>query len=502
VPNEKIRDIIREKIKIEMERDNRKRERAKEERRLRRERDPMRGLFWGMLLVLLGSLFFAGNRGWLTGRLWWEALVIGLGAILILESIVRYLNPVSRSFAAGRLVPGAILLFFGLAFTFDIGTWWPVALAGVGVALFLNSMVLHREVRTRQATQETLYESELKYRQIIDSANSIILEMDPQGGITFVNKYAREFFGYPEADILSRNVVGTIIPQTVTAEREQTQIVADVVVHPENYLHYEQENVLKNGARVWVVWTYKPLFDEDGKLKEILCIGINETEKKKAEELIAQQLKERTAVEERNRLARDLHDAVSQTLFSTSLIAEVLPKLWERNPIEGKKRLEEIRQLTRGALAEMRTLLLELRPVSLKDAELGDLLRQLGESVNGRARIPVSVEIQGHSEISPEAKVALYRIAQEALNNVAKHSGASQANVLLDCQPQAVKMTVSDNGKGFDPAAIQAQSLGVGIMKERAREINARLSIDSQQTQGTRITVDWSPPPLSSQKPV
>lgn len=310
-----------------------------------------------------------------------------------------------------------------------------------------------------------------------------------------MNKYALEFFGYPEGDILGHNVVGTIIPETETAGQEQAKIIEDAVVHPENYLHYEKENVLKSGSKVWIIWTYKPLFDEDNNLKEILCIGINETEKKKAEDLIAQQLKERTAVEERNRLARDLHDAVSQTLFSTSLIAEVLPRLWERSPEEGKKRLEEIRQLTRGALAEMRTLLLELRPVSLKDAELGDLLRQLGESINGRARIPVTVEVEGHTEISPEAKVALYRIAQEALNNVAKHSGASQATVFLNSQPEAVKMIVSDNGKGFNMDDVRAQSLGVGIMKERAREINAQLSIDSQVNQGTRITVDWAPLP-------
>ena len=103
-----------------------------------------------------------------------------------------------------------------------------------------------------------------------------------------------------------------------------------------------------------------------------------------------EQAQELATVQERQRLARDLHDAVSQTLFSASLIAEVLPRLWERNPDEGRKRLEEIRQLTRGALAEMRTLLLELSPAALVDADLGDLLRQLAESITGRARIPVS----------------------------------------------------------------------------------------------------------------
>ena len=114
---------------------------------------------------------------------------------------------------------------------------------------------------------------------------------------------------------------------------------------------------------------------------------------------------------ERSRLARDLHDAVTQTLFSASLIAEVLPRIWERNPEEGRRRLDELRELTRGALAEMRTLLLELRPSALVDAPLNDLLRQLAESITGRARVPVTVEVEGECALPPEVKVALYRIA-------------------------------------------------------------------------------------------
>jgi len=104
------------------------------------------------------------------------------------------------------------------------------------------------------------------------------------------------------------------------------------------------------------------------------------------------QVEQAAVAAERNRLARDLHDSVTQTLFSASLIAEVLPAVLQRSPVEGQQALEELRQLTRGALAEMRTLLLELRPDSLKDARLADLLRQLAEGITGRARLPVRVQ--------------------------------------------------------------------------------------------------------------
>ncbi len=142
-------------------------------------------------------------------------------------------------------------------------------------------------------------------------------------------------------------------------------------------------------------------------------------------------LHELAASKERQRLARDLHDAVSQTLFSISLMAEVLPRIYEKDPEAGRQRLEELRQLTRGALAEMRMLLLELRPAALAETSLPDLLRQLGEAVVGRARIPVDVRIDETVSPPPEVAVALYRIAQEALNNVVKHAAAGQATVTL-----------------------------------------------------------------------
>jgi signal transduction histidine kinase len=198
------------------------------------------------------------------------------------------------------------------------------------------------------------------------------------------------------------------------------------------------------------------------------------------------------AAEERNRLARDLHDAVSQTLFSASLIAEVLPRLWDRNQAEGRRRLEEVRQLTRGALAEMRTLLLELRPSALVEADIGYLLKQLGESINGRSRIPVTVEIAGDVAMPNDVKIALYRIAQESLNNIAKHSGAQTAKVNLDCGPEQVVLRIADDGHGFDVAANSQKSLGMGIIRERAREIGAALKIHSTIDKGTIITTAWT----------
>jgi nitrate/nitrite-specific signal transduction histidine kinase len=194
---------------------------------------------------------------------------------------------------------------------------------------------------------------------------------------------------------------------------------------------------------------------------------------------------------ERNRLARELHDAVTQTLFSTSLIADVIPRIWRRDPEAGLRSLEELRQLTRGALAEMRTLLLEMRPESLERSDIKSLLTQLADAFVGRVRVPVTLDIRGDCELTHEVKLVFYRIAQEALNNIAKHSGARQVELILECQPGHMNLTIQDDGLGFEPDAIQPGHMGISFMRERASSIGACLSVESQMGQGTTVELDW-----------
>jgi nitrate/nitrite-specific signal transduction histidine kinase len=194
---------------------------------------------------------------------------------------------------------------------------------------------------------------------------------------------------------------------------------------------------------------------------------------------------------ERHRLARELHDAVTQTLFSANLIADVIPRIWKRSPEVGMQNLEELRQLTRGALAEMRTMLLEMRPESLERADIKSLLTQLADAFIGRVRIPLDLEINGDCELTHDVKLVFYRVAQEALNNIAKHSGARQVGLHLECQPSQMHLFIKDDGLGFDPAAITPDHLGMAIMYERASSIGASLKIESQPGQGTTVEMGW-----------
>lgn len=203
------------------------------------------------------------------------------------------------------------------------------------------------------------------------------------------------------------------------------------------------------------------------------------------------QAEQSAATTERNRLARDLHDAVSQTLFSATLIAEVLPRIWDKDPEQGRERLEELRRLTRGALAEMRSLLLELRPTALEEAELADLLRQLVEANSVRSRIRIDLTLEGSERVPRNLKVPVYRIVQEALNNVTKHSDAGRVSVRLVADEQGVRLAVSDDGKGFDPALVTTDHLGLSIMSERARALEGELELETAPGEGTRVLVTW-----------
>jgi ligand-binding sensor domain-containing protein/signal transduction histidine kinase len=214
----------------------------------------------------------------------------------------------------------------------------------------------------------------------------------------------------------------------------------------------------------------------------------------KAEEL--------AVISERNRLARDLHDAVTQTIFSASLISEALPALWEKDPQEGRELLNELRQLNRSALAEMRTLLIELRPKAVVETRLEVLFQQLAEIAHERGALQVTVECQNGVTLPEEVHLSLYRIGQEALNNVIKHAHASHVAIDLQIEPLKadpmdeagevrVVLEIQDDGTGFATDQIPADHFGLSNMRERAQAIGAQIEINSQSGIGTLLRATW-----------
>jgi PAS domain S-box-containing protein len=237
---------------------------------------------------------------------------------------------------------------------------------------------------------------------------------------------------------------------------------------------------------------------QDGRVTKLSGTCQDITEHRRAQKA----LREAAAAAERSRLARDLHDSVTQALFSASLVAEVLPQVWRRNPTEAQRGLEELRLLTRNALAEMRTLLLELRPTALVQGRLHELLGQLTEATTGRTQLVPALHIEPVPKLPPEVQVAFYRVAQEALHNVVKHARANEVSVGLngslrppdeidDRWRGQLTLSVSDDGQGFEPKQAEPDRLGLAIMRERAESIDAALTIAPQVGKGTQVTLVW-----------
>lgn len=220
--------------------------------------------------------------------------------------------------------------------------------------------------------------------------------------------------------------------------------------------------------------------------------GKDITEKRKAEKLLLVREKEKISVSERDHLAKELHDTVTQTLFSANLITEVIPKLWKKNPKVVIKKLEEVRQLNNTALEEMRVLLFELKSLSFENEKLGNLLKKLAKSISTRSGIPIRVQIDEKYKHSPKAEIGFYRIAQEALNNVVKHSNATEASLLFESYSKHMKLLISDNGNGFNSNKIAPENLGLIIMKERSKLIGASLDISSDPGRGTKISITYT----------
>jgi signal transduction histidine kinase len=206
--------------------------------------------------------------------------------------------------------------------------------------------------------------------------------------------------------------------------------------------------------------------------------------------LLYEQAQELAALQERQRLARELHDSVSQALYSISLGAHTTRESLESNdPERANASIEYILALTEAALAEMRALIFELRPESLETEGLVAALRRQVVFLRARYKLTVEATLAHEPDLSLEQKHALYRIAQEALHNIIKHAHARIVVLRLTREGSGVVLEVSDNGKGFDATGSFPGHLGLHSMRERATKMGGTLTLKSAPGQGTILRV-------------
>jgi signal transduction histidine kinase len=201
---------------------------------------------------------------------------------------------------------------------------------------------------------------------------------------------------------------------------------------------------------------------------------------------------EAAVLEERNRLARELHDSVTQQLFSITLTAQAARTHMEKNPQRAVSQLERLQETAVAALNEMRALIYQLRPPVISEQGLVKALQQHIATLSKREGLRVELRVTGDERQARGYEQTLYRIAQEALNNIVKHAAAPNVRMTLTCDTALVEMTIQDNGRGFDVSALHADDgrhLGLISMRERAAEIGATVAIHSEMGGGTQVTV-------------
>ena len=202
--------------------------------------------------------------------------------------------------------------------------------------------------------------------------------------------------------------------------------------------------------------------------------------------------RELSVVEERNRLARDLHDSVSQKLFSMSLTAEAALLAVDNEPETAKQELGNLRDLSRTVLQEMRALIFELRPADLEAEGLVPTLQKHVEVLRRTRHLDVEVRADAYETQPKNVELTIFRIVQEALNNAIQHAAARRIQVTIARRGDRLAVVVADDGGGFDTAdpQIRARRLGITSMEERAQELGGRLTVESSAGDGTRVVLE------------
>ncbi|HEY6057175.1 MAG TPA: PAS domain S-box protein, partial [Candidatus Limnocylindrales bacterium] len=403
-------------------------------------------------------------------------------------AIVARFDQVRADIAAGRIDPAGERSY-RFALEHADGSAVPVELRSIGIVVdgalrgWQGSV---RDMREVERLERGLRESEERYRLLTERSPDLIVAVDADTRITFVSGRAEALIGWSPDELLGRNAAEIVHPDSVKdlEARWQERRRQPAVEQLQRVLvrHRDGRAVPVEMRSVGIVVDGK-LLGEQSSLRDM-------TERDRMERELRRHAAELAASQERAHLAQELHDSVTQALFSMTLTTRSAEMLLSRDPAAAAQKLTELRELGKDALTEMRSLIFELRPGSLEQDGLVVALRKHAAAVQGRTGLPVVVEIDECPRLPLELEGALYRIAQEALHNVIKHARASQVRIELEQANHGVRMRIVDDGRGFDAARRpEGGHLGLAGMAARAERVGAILEVRSQVGEGTTIEV-------------
>jgi PAS domain S-box-containing protein len=350
------------------------------------------------------------------------------------------------------------------------------------------------DITERKRAEEALHDSEKSFRALFEGAYDAIWVHDLEGNIQTANKAAAELSGYPLEELLMMNVKSFLGDESLNLAREvgrrltQNQYV---------YTPYELRLIKKDGSEA-ICMVSTNLITSDGEPQGFQNIARDVTQEKRMQENLRYFLQEITKAqeEERKRIARELHDDTAQLLGSLSRqLDNFVRKKHGLAPNEVLFIKDLQAQLNRGVQSVQR-FVKDLRPSLLDDLGLIPALRSLVKDLQEYEGIDTSLKVVGEERrFSFEFESLLFRIVQEALNNIRRHAQASEAKVVIDFTGDKVKVTISDNGRGFELSGgvddlPRSGKLGLAGMQERARLLGGSLEVKSTPDKGTTLIIE------------
>lgn len=368
--------------------------------------------------------------------------------------------------------------------------------------MFGNKSCLHtvaRDITHRKSAEQALRRSEAKYRELVENANSIILRFDTEGRITFFNEYAQRFFGYDEGEIIGRHVLKTIVPQTDSTGQDLEKKFKKLLNKPDAYTNMEIETIRRDGERLWVTWTSRAILNKKGSVQELLMVGMDNTERKQANERIQSLTHQLIKVQENERLkiSRDLHDNVAQDLSSLKI---GMATLFDEQPAVStatRRKLDYLTNTLLRTISSVRDIAYNLRPPGLDQLGLVRTIFLYCEEFSQFSGLKIDFNAAGVNELNLDfdTEINLYRLIQEALRNTQKHASASEVTLHLVASHPNILLRIKDNGIGFNVRSRRIKSLkerrmGLQSMEERVGLLNGKIRIDSRKNQGTVISIE------------
>lgn len=351
------------------------------------------------------------------------------------------------------------------------------------------------DITENRRADEALKKSERRYRDLFDSASDAIIIRDLEGNIFEVNEAASELTGYAVEELTSMNISQFLAPESfeTTMEKQKSQMEGETASQ-----RYELELIRKNGTRA-IIEAMISIVKENGHPVAVQATVRDVTEQKRMRDSIRFYLQKVLVAqeEERKRIARDLHDDTSQSLLLlTHQLDAIASDSGEVLPQAARDQLNQLHALAVETLNNVRQYAQELRPAILDDMGLVAALEWMADKLSSESRAEAEVQVSvSDADLPHEVQLVLFRIAQEAVANIKKHAVASKVTVTLEAGEGKIRMTISDNGKGFEvPSPLNSAGdtgkLGIIGMLERAELLGATFSIESTPNRGTTVSVE------------